>query len=74
MTLEYELHFHCMRKQRKNTLVEYALGSIQLPFFAFSCLRLEALPNNDRAFCPLSVPAHLMVPVHFVLENVHADL
>lgn len=47
---------------------------IQLPFFSFSCLRIDALPNNDKAFCLLRVPACLMLPVHFVLENLQADL
>lgn len=63
--------------QRKNDSVEYALEITQLPFFPFSCLRLEALTNNDGALqgtlC-LSVPAQLMLSLHFVPENLQVDL
>lgn len=60
--------------QTKNELVEYALEIIQLPFFPFSCSRLEALANNDGALCLLSVPAQLMLSLHFVPENFQVDL
>lgn len=63
-----------MKLHKENKSVEYALEIIQLPFFPFSCLRLEALANNDGTLYLLSVPAQLMLSLHFVPENLQVDL